>query len=158
GRAGGSTAVIGEEGRRSHAIDGAGVVTAPARPGVPGRQSFERLLRLFTDVRDGEGPLLLMFALNIFLILAAYYMIKPAREALILAQPGGAEIKSYALGGQALLLAVAVPLYGALAARVRRRTLINAVTVFFIACLPAFYLLAERGAAVGVPFFLWIGI
>ena len=118
----------------------------------------ERLLRLFTDVRAGEGRQLLLLALNVFLILAAYYVMKPVREALILAQPGGAEIKSYAMAGQALLLTMAVPLYGALAARMPRRWLINLVTIFFIACLPVFYVLVRNGVPVGLAFFLWIGI
>ena len=45
---------------------------------------LDRALRLFTDVRDGEGVTALLLALNIFLILAAYYILKPVREALIL--------------------------------------------------------------------------
>jgi AAA family ATP:ADP antiporter len=118
----------------------------------------ERFLRLFTDVRAGEGRQLLLLTLNVFLILAAYYVMKPVREALILAQPGGAEIKSYAMAGQALLLTLAVPLYGALATRMPRRWLINLVTIFFIACLPVFYVLVRNGVSVGLGFFLWIGI
>ena len=118
----------------------------------------ERFLRLFTDVRPGEGQRLLLMTLNVFLILAAYYVMKPVREALILAQPGGAEIKSYAMAGQALLLTLAVPLYGALATRMPRRWLINLVTIFFIACLPVFYVLTQNGVSIGLAFFLWIGI
>ena len=57
----------------------------------------ERLLRPFADVQAGEAPQLLLLALNVFLLLAAYYVMKPVREALILAQPRGAEIKSYAI-------------------------------------------------------------
>ena len=133
--------------------------SAPAGPAAPppGRWP-ERLLRLFADVRPGETRQLMLLTLTVFLILAAYYVMKPAREALILAQPRGAEIKSYTLGVQALLLTLAVPLYGALAARMARRWLINLVTLFFIACLPVFYALAESGFPVGIAFFLWIGI
>lgn len=122
------------------------------------RSPLDRFLRLFADVRQGEGGRLLLLAFNVFLILTAYYVMKPVREALILAQPGGAEIKSYSMAAQALLLAAVVPAYGALASRLSRRRLINLVTAFFIACLPLFYLAAEAGWPVGVPFFLWIGI
>jgi AAA family ATP:ADP antiporter len=83
---------------------------------------------------------------------------KPVREALILAQPGGAEIKSYSMALQAVLLVFLVPAYGRLATWLPRRRLINSVTAFFIACLPLFYLAAQQGWHVGVPFFLWIGI
>ena len=129
---------------------------APTAPPPPG--PLERFLRLFTDVRDGEGPQLLLLALHGFLVLTAYYVIKPVREALILDQPGGAELKSYAYAAQAVLLVVLVPLYGALATRLPRRRLINVVTAFCIACLPAFYLLAEAKAPIGLVFFLWIGV
>jgi AAA family ATP:ADP antiporter len=128
-------------------------------PPVPApRRALERFLCLFADVRDGEGPQLLLLALNVFLILTAYYVMKPVREALILAQPGGAEIKSYSYAAQALLFVVLVPLYSALATRLQRRRLINVVTALFIACLPAFYMLAQRGAPIGIVFFLWIGV
>src|SRR5205814_8770480 len=42
--------------------------------------------------------------------------------------------------------------------RVSRVRLINGVTLFFILCLVAFFLLNQAGVAVGVPFFIWVGI
>ena len=77
---------------------------------------LDQFLRLFSDVRSGEGVIASLLALNIFLILTAYYILKPVREALILGQ-GSAELKSYMSVGQALLLAVVVPLYARLVAR-----------------------------------------
>ncbi len=121
------------------------------------KNHLDRALNIFADVRAGEGSNALLLMLNVFLLLTAYYLIKPAREALILAG-GGAEVKSYAAAGQALLLLLAVPLYGRLAARVPRRRLINSVTLFFVGCLVSFYLAAQAGWAVGVPFYLWVGI
>jgi len=122
------------------------------------RRPLDRFLRSFADVRAGEGGQVLLLALNVFLILTAYYVMKPVREALILVEPGGAELKSYAYALQAVLLAVLVPAYGALAGRLPRRPLINAVTACFVACLPVFYFAAQAGAHVGVLFFLWIGV
>ena len=132
------------------------VAAHPTTP--PASRPLERFLSLFTDVRDGEGPRLLLLAAEVFLILTAYYVMKPVREAFILDQPGGAEIKSYALAAQAVLLAAIVPAYGRLATRLPRRRLINVVTLFFILCLPLFYGLAQARVPLGVPFFLWIGI
>ncbi len=66
------------------------------------KNSLERFLNLFTEVKEGEGTSAILFFLNVFLILTSYYVMKPVREALILAG-GGAEIKSYASAGQALL-------------------------------------------------------
>src|ERR1700687_2932903 len=107
---------------------------------------FDRVLRPFTDVRGGEGATALLLALNVFLLLAAYYLIKPVREALILSGPG-AEVKSYAAAGQAVLLLGLVPAYGALADRLPRRRLLNAVTAFFVACLVVFYGLTRAGVS-----------
>ena len=41
--------------------------------------------------RAGEGPVGLLLSLNVFLLLTAYYLVKPVREALILALDSGAE-------------------------------------------------------------------
>ncbi len=118
---------------------------------------LDRFLRLFSDVRRGEGTRVVLLALNVFLILTAYYVLKPVREALILGQ-GSAELKSYMSAGQVGLLTVVMPLYGRLASRLPRRRLINAITAFFVACLVLFYFLARLGVPLGVVFFLWIGI
>jgi len=129
-----------------------------ANPSIDNRTWLERSLGLFTEVRSGEAATALLLALNIFLILIAYYLVKPVREALILSSEHGAEIKAYASAGQAMLLLLAIPLYSWIASRVARRQLINRVTVFFAGCLGAFYLLAVSGAPIGVVFFLWLGI
>jgi len=118
---------------------------------------LDRALRLFADVQAGEGATALLLALNVFLLFTAYYVIKPIREALILSG-GGAEVKSYAAAGQALLLLGLVPAYGALADRLPRRALLNTVTAFFVLCLVGFYGLTRANVAVGVVFFLWVGI
>ncbi len=118
---------------------------------------LDRALRLFTDVRPGEGVTAVLLALNVFLILTAYYVLKPVREALILGQ-GSAELKSYMSAGMVGLLAVVVPLYGRLAAQLPRRRLINVVTAIFTGCLLAFYVLAQFDVPLGMIYFLWIGI
>ena len=119
---------------------------------------LERFLSLFTEVRSGEGINAILLCVNIFLILTAYYIIKPVREALILTE-GGAELKSYLSAGIAVLLVfVAVPLYSKIASRFTRRRLINVVTIFFAACLVLFFILAQFNVPLGVIFFIWIGI
>src|SRR5687768_10662633 len=99
---------------------------------------MERFLGMFTEVRPGEGPTALLLALDVFLILMAYYVLKPVREALILGE-GSAELKTYMSAGQVVLLAFVVPLYGRMVSRFARMRLINVVTGFFIACLVVFY-------------------
>jgi AAA family ATP:ADP antiporter len=148
-------------------------------PDTRRRGPLDRLLSIFTDVRGGEGLTALFLFANVFLLLGSYYLLKTIREPLVLAaEGGGAEVKSYASAAIAVLLLVLVPVYGAIASRVSRVKLINGVTMFFIACLVGFFLWArivgvpgtppaEDAAkvapafgqlALGVAFFIWVGI
>jgi AAA family ATP:ADP antiporter len=83
--------------------------------------------------------------------------LKTVREALILSE-GGAEVKSYAAGAQAMILLLVVPAYGAFASRVNRMRLINGVMLFFASHLVVFHQFAVHGVHIGVPFFLWVGV
>ena len=119
---------------------------------------LDRILGLVTRVRPGEGATALWLSLNVFLLLTAYYVIKPVREALILST-GGAEVKAYAAVGQVLLLSLLVPAYGALAERVSRQKLIPLVTAGFCACLVAFYFGTIFSIPrLGVIFYLFVGV
>ena len=71
---------------------------------------LDRALHIFSDVRPGEGVTAVLMLLNIFLILICYSVIKTVREPLILLG-GGAEVRSYAAAGQAVLLMAFVPFY-----------------------------------------------
>ncbi len=115
------------------------------------------VLQLFGDVRAGEVGTVLLLTLDVFLILSAYYLLKVAREPLILLG-GGAEVKSYASFGQTVLLVFVSSAYGWLAARIGRVALITSVTLFFVGNLLLFWVLGLRGFHIGVPFFLWVGI
>jgi ATP:ADP antiporter, AAA family len=130
-------------------------VVVPAA--VPKKNWLDRVLSLVADVRAGEGVGAVLLAANVFALLAFYYILKTVRESLILTE-GGAEVKSYAAAGQAVLLLALVPLYGAIASRVSRMKLITGVTLFFASHLVIFYVLGTAGVRVGVAFFLWIGI
>ena len=130
-----------------------------AQPRGPAKGPLDRFLGIFAEVRGGEGLSAILLMLNIFFLLAAYYLLKTIREPLILSGPeGGAEVKSYAAAAIAGLLIIIVPLYSAVASRVSRVKLINGVTLFFIACLIAFFALSGAGVPIGVAFFIWVGI
>src|SRR5262245_15712685 len=119
--------------------------------------TLERLLSPIADVHRGEASSVLLMALTMFLILAAYYMLKTAREVFILSE-GSAEIKSYASAGQAILLLILVPAYGAFASRVNRVQLVTWMPLFFASHIVVFVILVRAGLRVGVPYFLWVGI
>jgi AAA family ATP:ADP antiporter len=91
-------------------------------------------------------------------MLAGYYVCKTVREPLILTG-GGAQIKSYAAAGQAILLMGFVPLYGWFASRVDRIRLLLGVSLFFIINLELFWLAGRAGLPyIGIAFFIWVGI
>ena len=57
------------------------------------RSRLDRLLGLFTRIEAGEGWGACLLAADIFCLLASYYLLKTARESLILSE-GSAEVKS----------------------------------------------------------------
>jgi AAA family ATP:ADP antiporter len=120
-------------------------------------RALSRSLRLFAKVEPGEAITASLMMLAVFLLLTAYYLLKTAREPLILLH-GGAEVKQYAAAGQALLLVLVVRAYSALARRVGRQRLIATVYLFFISNLVVFAILARANVVIGVPFFLWVGV
>jgi AAA family ATP:ADP antiporter len=121
------------------------------------KSALERLLSLFADVRAGEGVGTLLLALNVFLLLAGYSLMKPARDGLILTE-GGAEVASYSAAAQAALLVAVVPFYGWLGTRVDRIRLISITMTFFALTLVGFYLGGRAGLREGLAFYIWIGL
>lgn len=139
------------------------MTTRPAPAPGDNATVLERFLRLFTDVRAGEGLAAVLMMVTLFLILSGYYILKTLREGLILTTGGmgglgGDELKMYATGGMALLMLVVVPAYGNLASRVRRRQLLAVSYGVMIACLAVFVVLGLAGAPVGLVYYLWLGI
>ena len=119
---------------------------------------LDRTLSIFADVRAGEGAMAALMLANIFVLLICYSVIKTVREPLILLG-GGAEVRSYAAAGQALLLMGFVPLYSWFASRVDRVKLLVGVTLFFVMCIELFAMaVSARVPYVGVAFFIWVGI
>lgn len=115
------------------------------------------LTRPFARLAADELGVTLAMTAAAFLLLCAYYLLKTAREPLILLH-GGAEVKSYAAAGQAVLLMVVVKTYSSLAQRVGRLRLLTIVFVFFASNLLVFILLAESRGPIGIAFYLWVGV
>lgn len=138
----------------------------PSPAGTPPRSETRyhlgyRFLRLFADIRQGEAGKALLLALNVFLLLLAYYILKPLREALILVDKNAPQVKSYLSGAQAILFVFVIKAFSRLASKVPRHILITWTTSFFISNLLIFYFLNLGGMAVkpmGIMFFIWIGI
>ena len=122
-----------------------------------GKGTLDRILGLFSDIRPGESGAVILMLLNIFLILAGYYMIKTTREPLILLG-GGATVKTYSSGAQAFIMMIFIPLYGWFASKVKRKTLIISLTLLFVVNIEMFTLgVALKIPYIGVAFYIWVG-
>ena len=117
-----------------------------------------RAVARLLPLRDGEGRAVALLFANAFVLLFAYYLIKPVREMLILTEQS-AEMRSYAVALQAVALLVVIPLYTAILRRiVPHYHFVPWITVFLALNLLAFVALGSAGAAIGVPFFIWLGV
>ena len=112
---------------------------------------------LVAPVKRSELLTVALLALNCFILLTCYYVLKVVREPLILLG-GGAELKAYASAGQTILLLAVVPAFSWLSGKVSRIRLMTTMQVIFIGCLVAFYALAQAKAPIGLAFYLWLGI
>ncbi len=116
--------------------------------------ALDRFLRLFTDIRPGEGLTAVLLASNVFVILGSYWMIKPTRDAIVTAE-WGPEMATYLQVANVAVLALLVPLYGGLADRLPRRRLIGLVTWIIAGLLVAFAVAGMAGVGIGIPFFVF---
>lgn len=111
------------------------------------------------SIRPGEGGAALWSFAYFFCVLSSYYVLRPVREEMGVAT--GVERLPWLFTGTFLAMVAAVPLFGALASRFPRRTLLPVVYAFFIACiLGLFVLLRGVGAPAWAPaaFFIWLSV
>jgi len=120
----------------------------------PIRNHFERCLALLAPLRPGEGRCVSILWLQAFSLMLAWYLVRPVREALILAE-GGAEFRSYAVAVQAALLILIVPAYSAWVRRTDPRRIYVLVNAFFVSHLLLFFLAGQAGMKLGFVFFVW---
>jgi AAA family ATP:ADP antiporter len=134
---------------------------------MPSLSKTERFLRLFTEVKPGEGITALMMFANVFLILLAYYFIKPLREGWIAVSDieglSKMEVKAYSSFVQSILLLFIVGWYARLADRWDRVTLFTRATLFCISNMVIFWFLQpnfffEQLPLSGIVYYLWVGM
>src|SRR5262249_16981508 len=115
-----------------------------------------KLLSRFVAVRPEEARALLWSFGYFFCLLAAYYILRPLRDEMGVA--GGVRNLQWLFTATFVVMLAAVPLYGALVARVPRRRFIPLVYHFFVANLAVFWLLLAMDyekQIVARVFFVW---
>ena len=117
------------------------------------------MLRRIVDVKLGEVTALLWSFAYFFCVLCSYYILRPLRDEMGI--EGGVNNLQWVFVGTFVAMLFAVPLFGALAARLPRHRLLPLVYYFFIVNLLVFFLLLKSGiatAAVARAFFIWVSV
>jgi AAA family ATP:ADP antiporter len=115
----------------------------------------------FAGVKRGEWPALILAFVYFFLVLAAYYVLRPVREQL--AAASGSQVLFEFYLTTFIVTLILTPVYGWLVARFPRKRFVPIVYLFFIvnliAFIPAFEAQGQLSPrALGLVFFVWLSV
>src|SRR5882757_4219756 len=113
----------------------------------------------FRSVRPGEARAVCWSFAYFFCLLAGYYILRPLRDEMGIA--GGVRNLHWLFTATFVAMLAAVPVFGAVVARLPRRRFIPLVYHFFVANLAIFWLLLTLGVErqmVARVFFVWISV
>lgn len=122
-------------------------------------QAVPAWLARVAAVKPGEARALLWSFAYFFFLLASYYVLRPVRDEMGLA--GGIRNLPWLFTATFFVMLAAVPLFGALVARLPRRRFIPLVYHFFALNILAFWLLLTFKVALADTarvFFVWISV
>ena len=120
---------------------------------------LHRALEKVVAVRPEERRALLWSFAYFFCLLAGYYVLRPLRDEMGIA--GGVKNLPWMFTATFVVMLAAVPLFGAVVAKLPRRRFIPLVYHFFVANIAIFWLLLALGVAredVARVFFVWISV
>lgn len=118
-----------------------------------------RWLERLVAVRPGEARALCWSFAYFFCLLAGYYILRPLRDEMGVA--GGVRNLQWLFTATFLVMLAAVPVFGAVVARLPRRRFIPLVYHFFVANIAIFWLLLTFDVGkvhVARIFFVWISV
>ena len=116
-------------------------------------------LRGLVDIRPGEGAALAASFIMFFALLSAYYIVRPVRDEMDVA--AGKDALHHIFSIVFVVMLAAVPLFGWLASRFPRRTVLPAVYLFFVLNLIGFWALLKSDASgplSAAAFFVWASV
>ena len=120
---------------------------------------FQRSLARVVSIRPGEGRALAWSFAYFFCLLAGYYVLRPLRDEMGIA--GGVKNLPWLFTATFLVMLAAVPLFGAIVARLPRARFVPLVYHFFVANIAIFWLLLTfdfEKPLVARIFFVWISV
>jgi ATP:ADP antiporter, AAA family len=115
------------------------------------------VIRKVFRARAGEERAVGLAFAYFFMLLCAYYLLRPLRDALAI--DTGLENLPWLYTGTFTAMLVLTPLFGALVSRVRKQLLLPVVYGFFASNLLVFYLLFKSipdASWLGAAFFIWL--
>ena len=123
--------------------------------------TLQALINRSVDIRQGEGAPLFLSGFYYFLLLCAYYIIRPIRDDM--GAEGGVENLAWLFTGTLVGMMILHPIYSAIVSRMPRRQFIAVVYRFFMVQLLVFYALFQVLEGVsevwaGRVFFIWTSI
>jgi len=121
--------------------------------------ALERWLMQVVAVRPGEVRALIWSFAYFFCLLAGYYVLRPLRDEMGIA--GGVRNLQWLFTATFVVMLAAVPIFGAVVARLPRRRFIPLVYHFFVANIAIFWLLLTFDIGklhVARVFFVWISV
>ena len=123
--------------------------------------TLQALINRSVDIRQGEGVPLFLSGLYYFLLLCAYYIIRPIRDDM--GAEGGVENLAWLFTGTLVGMMILHPIYSAIVSRMPRRQFIAVVYRFFMVQLLVFYALFQVLEGVsevwtGRVFFIWSSV
>lgn len=142
------------DGSRTHEPD-----THGATGTMPPASPLHALLSRVIHVDRGEVAALLTSFVYFFLVLAAYYIIRPVRDEMGIAV--GRDHLQVLFVAVFFVMLAAVPVYGFVTSRFAKRLVVPLVYGFFIVNLIAFWMLLSasgRTAAIASVFYVWASV
>src|SRR4051812_4205033 len=117
----------------------------PASPELASASSLYRVLSRIVPVRPGEARALLWSFAYFFCLLASYYVLRPLRDEMGVA--GGVKNLHWLFTATFVVMLAAVPLFGAVVARLPRQRFVPLVYHFFAVNIAIFWLLLTLDVA-----------
>ncbi len=116
-----------------------------------------QLIRTVLRARPGEEQAVGLAFSYFFILMCAYYLLRPLRDAMAIS--AGLENLPWLYTGTFVVMLTLTPLFGALVSRVRKQWLLPITYLFFASNLLVFYLLFKvnpDGRWIAIAFFIWL--